>query len=277
MKPQHKGNDWLYQAPPVNDIDMIEAYFAGHAYDPHRHDTYAIGRTYSGVQSFHYRGALRNSLPGGTMVLHPDEVHDGHAGNPEGFLYRMMYVEPALIQQVLQGKPLPFIKGGLTDNGRLSNAVNTLLRSMDIPLEPLEKEDALYDLAMAMNEASGARDSTRRFDYAAAQRAREMIDVSLHRPLTLAELSSHANRDRWGLSRDFRQVFGTSPHRYQIMRRLDIVKRCLVRGMDLADASLIAGFFDQSHMSRHFSHAFGLPPGKWQKIATAALIGIRKR
>jgi len=54
------------------------------------------------MQSFHYRGALRNNLPGGTIVLHPDEVHDGHAGNPEGFLYRMMYVEPALFTLALK-------------------------------------------------------------------------------------------------------------------------------------------------------------------------------
>jgi hypothetical protein len=37
-------------------IERLEAYFAGHGYDPHRHDTYAIGVTLSGVQLFDYRG-----------------------------------------------------------------------------------------------------------------------------------------------------------------------------------------------------------------------------
>jgi len=44
----------------------------------HRHDTYAIGRTLAGVQSFSYRRSRRNSLAGNTLVLHPDEAHDGH-------------------------------------------------------------------------------------------------------------------------------------------------------------------------------------------------------
>jgi AraC-like ligand binding domain len=35
----------------------------------HRHDTYAIGRTLSGVQSFHYRRGLVHSQPGRTIVI----------------------------------------------------------------------------------------------------------------------------------------------------------------------------------------------------------------
>ena len=71
--------DWMHRAPHASGMDRIEAYFAGFAFDPHRHDTYAIGRTLFGVQSFHYRGCMTHSLPGTTMVIHPDETHDGFA------------------------------------------------------------------------------------------------------------------------------------------------------------------------------------------------------
>ncbi|MDO8695765.1 MAG: AraC family ligand binding domain-containing protein, partial [Pseudomonas sp.] len=65
--------DWVHHAPHSNQLERIEAFFSGYAYDLHRHDTYAIGRTLSGVQSFQYRAGQRHSLPGGTIVLHPDE------------------------------------------------------------------------------------------------------------------------------------------------------------------------------------------------------------
>ncbi len=55
--------DWLHRAPHASGLDRIEAYFAGFAFDPHRHDTYAIGRTLFGVQSFHYRGGMTHSMP----------------------------------------------------------------------------------------------------------------------------------------------------------------------------------------------------------------------
>ncbi len=77
--------DWIRRAAPSSRVERIEAYFGGHGYDMHRHDTYAIGRTLAGVQSFHYRRGMQHSLPGGTIVLHPDEAHDGQAGTDAGF------------------------------------------------------------------------------------------------------------------------------------------------------------------------------------------------
>lgn len=56
--------DWLRYAPAAPGIGRLEAYFTGHAYDDHRHDTYALGLTLSGVQSFDYRGARQDSAAG---------------------------------------------------------------------------------------------------------------------------------------------------------------------------------------------------------------------
>jgi hypothetical protein len=84
--------DWIKLAPPQPGLDRIEAFFAGHAYDPHRHDTYAIGYTLAGVQSFDYRGARSDSTTGMVIVLHPDEVHNGRAGAQAGFRYKMLCI-----------------------------------------------------------------------------------------------------------------------------------------------------------------------------------------
>lgn len=117
----------LAQSP--SRTERIEAFFGGHGYEPHRHDTYAIGQTIAGVQSFHYRGGLQHSLPGGTMVLHPDEIHDGEAGTEAGFHYRMVYIEPALIQKILGGQATAVYPrrpvGGSTATSRRAAAVES--------------------------------------------------------------------------------------------------------------------------------------------------------
>lgn len=259
-------NDWFHRAPDVGGLQRFEAFFSGHGYDLHRHDTYAIGHTLAGVQSFQYRGGWRHSLPGATIVLHPDEAHDGEAGTESGFQYRMMYIEPALIQQMLGGQALPFIKTGLSNDPRLFAATGALLRSLDCPLDPLEEQDALFDLAQAMSTVSGAPGKRSGFDYVAAQRAREYIHGALDRTVTLDELAQHSGRDRWSLSRDFRLLFGTSPYRYLTMRRLDMVRALLIQGQSLVSAALIAGFTDQSHMTRQFSKTYGLSPARWMNM-----------
>lgn len=257
--------DWVHRAPPAQGLERIEAYFAGHGYDMHRHDTYAIGRTLRGVQSFQYRGGWRHSLPGGTMVLHPDEAHDGEAGTQDGFHYRMLYVEPALIQQILGGQPLPFIAGGLSADPRLFAATDALLRSVEHTMDPLEQQDALFDLAHALNRVSGVAAPRQRFDYQAAERAREYIHSALDRTLTLDELAAHSQCDRWSLSRFSPAV------RHQSLPLPEHAppgpgRALLVQGQPLAHAALAAGFADQSHMTRQFRQAYGLPPARWLKM-----------
>lgn len=259
--------DWVKRAEPTAGVERIEAWFHGKAYAMHRHDTYAIGRTLAGVQSFSYRRSQRNSLPGNTMVLHPDEVHDGQAGTDEGFQYRMIYVEPSFFQDVLGGRALPFLEGGVTADPRLAAATTTLLQHVGYTLEPLEQSDALAELAHALAAVAGMPARRLKGDFLAARRARDYLRANCARVVTLDELEVATGRDRWSLSHDFRMFYGTSPYRYLTMRRLDAARRLLLAGMSLAQAAVATGFADQSHMTRHFAKTFGLTPGRWLQVA----------
>jgi AraC-like DNA-binding protein len=266
-------SDWLKRAEPIEGMERIEAYFGGKAYGLHRHDTYAIGRTMAGVQSFSYRREMRHSLPGHTMVLHPDEPHDGQAGTGEGFRYRMLYVDPALIQAILGGRALPFVDGGVTSDLRVSRATEALLARTEgalPPLEALEQHDALTELAFALADASGARSVTESGDYASALRAHDFLRENCARIVTLDELERVTGRDRFSLSRHFRLFYGTSPYRFLTMRRLDLARRLMLTGASLADVAAHAGFADQSHMTRHFTRAYGMPPARWRTIVQDA-------
>lgn len=262
-------SDWVLRSPASGAMERIEAWFQGPAYAMHRHDTYAIGRTLAGVQSFHYRRGRRDSLAGSTLVLHPDEAHDGQAGTDEGFRYRMVYVEPALIQNILGGSVLPFLEGGITHDPAISAAAQALLQGVDEVVEPLEQSDALAQLAHALAAATGGPGTRRakaKGDYQAARRARDYLQAHATRVVALDELEAATGRDRWSLSHDFRMFYGTSPYRYLTMRRLDAVRRLLLAGLSLADAAQDAGFADQSHMTRHFLKTFGITPGRWLQV-----------
>src|ERR671926_1393025 len=120
---------------PGGGIERMEARFLGRAFAPHRHDTYAIGVTLSGVQAFRYRGAWRCCLPGQCHVLHPDELHDGEAGGDAGFAYRIAYIDPALIQQSLGGRPLPFVADPIVDLTRPWRAPISAVWDIESPLD----------------------------------------------------------------------------------------------------------------------------------------------
>src|SRR5262245_36569987 len=136
---------WLVTSQPARGVELFRAWFAGAAYGRHRHDTYAIGVTDSGVQVFEYRGANRVGQAGQVHVLYPDEVHDGRAGTDEGFGYRIVYVEPSCLVEavrVLRGRPypLPFVTEPVSTNRRLSHALEAALRT---PLASLGADSLL--------------------------------------------------------------------------------------------------------------------------------------
>src|SRR5882757_10315059 len=82
-------------------VERLRAHFTAHAYERHAHETYAIGLTEAGSQSFRCRGAKHRTRPGSIITINPTELHDGHATDAEGFLYHMLYVEPATVASVL--------------------------------------------------------------------------------------------------------------------------------------------------------------------------------
>lgn len=265
--------DWIRAAPPQPGIERIEAYFAGHAYEPHRHDTYAIGLTLTGAQAFGYRGAERVSTAGNLMVLHPDERHDGRAGVEEGFAYRMLYLAPELVRDALAGRiaSLPFVPGGVCDDARLHAALRLALSDMDRPLEPLEADAAVLAIAEALLAiGGGGGKALHGRAQAAVERARAFLAAEARRAVASDELEAVAGLDRYELARQFRRQLGTSPYRYLTMRRLERARAAILRGVPLAETAADGGFADQAHMTRQFKAAYGLPPGRWRAMTMTA-------
>jgi AraC-like DNA-binding protein len=253
----------------AGDLDRIEATLNGNAFAPHRHDTYAIGLTLSGVQSFDYCGETRHSILGQMVVLHPDELHDGRAGTDEGFRYKTVYIKPSDIQDILGGKPLPFIAGGVSTDIRLSKALRPLLEDYNQALNLFQYEDALYDLAATLDVISSKQSTSKIANYCGVLSAQAYIDDNLDQNVSLDNLEHAADYDRWQLSRDFRALLGTSPYRYLILRRLDKAKALLLEGSSIVDVATLCGFADQSHFGRQFKKAYGLSPKFWKQAVTS--------
>jgi AraC-like DNA-binding protein len=262
--------DWIKHAPAQPGLERLEAFFAGHAYDPHRHDTYAIGYTLTGVQSFDYRGARLDSLEGNVVVIHPDEQHDGRAGAASGFRYKMLYLEPRLMRDALgeSAKSLPFVRRAVSTYPRLLRALLAALDDLERPLEALEMDQVLLAVAQALLalDPSAAGGSLGGTCASAVEKAREFLDAHFERVVASEQLEALTGLTRYALARHFRARLGTSPYRYLTMRRLDQASSMIRAGHALAEVAQACGFADQSHMTRLFGRAFGMSPGRWQAL-----------
>jgi AraC-like DNA-binding protein len=265
----------IIAAPGYPGIERIQAQFRGDVFEPHRHDTYALGVTLRGVQTFRYRGVQRYSLPGRVIVLHPDELHDGGAATEEGLIYRMLYLEPSLLLTGLSAARvgLPFVDDPIVSDGQLAGLLLEAFGELDALLDDLFVDDFLARLSRALGRhATQPQKPLGLIARRQVDAARDYLEAHATRAVRSEELERLTGLDRFALSRHFRAAFATSPHRFLLMRRLQRARGLIAEGSGLADVAAATGFADQSHFTRHFKKAFGVAPGAW-----ATMIGQGRR
>jgi AraC-like DNA-binding protein len=268
------STDWAeFAAAGTYGVELLRAHFVRHVYERHSHEGYAIGVTESGVQAFTCRGALHASTAGTVMVFNPDEPHDGHAGIPEGFTYRMLYLPAERMSRVLDdardGRPaaLPFSRAPLIHDRRLARSVRALHEALSGGAARLECEAGLRDVCLRF--AAGHADDRLalpelpRPSLAALRNVREFLHASLADDVTTGDLARIAGMSRFHLCRAFARAFGLPPHAYQLQLRLAEAKRQLAAGQPPAHVAAAIGFADQSHLSKRFKGAFGITPGQF--------------
>lgn len=241
------------------------------AYSRHRHDSYGIGMTVSGVQRFWYRGTHWVGRPGEWHVLHPDEVHDGMPGEGSGLGYRIFYVDPAAVLDAIPSGGLPFVAEPVLRPGLVPAPAATLLERLDEPLDELSEIELVADLAQLLADLSAGRpaDTAARPARTAVRRVAAVLREQPARPHTGRELEQLAGISRWELARQFRAVLGVSPSRYRLVGRVRRAQRLIADGAGLAAAAAGAGFSDQAHLTRAFRSVLGVTPGRWRSGLTA--------
>jgi AraC-like DNA-binding protein len=266
---------WIASRAPADGVELFRAWFAGEAYQKHRHDTYAIGLTDRGVQVFDYRGSVRTSTLGEVVVLYPDEPHDGRAGTDEGFGYRIVYVEPSRLTEalrVLRGRPSPlsFLRDPVSRNARLARAIGEAFRA---PPDSLAIDSLVVGLAEGLmageRRGAGRPVLSRHVDVRALERARQCLDTERMPVVRSTELEAITGLTRYDLARQFRIMFGTSPYRYLVMRRLEFARKRIHQERPLVEIACDAGFADQAHFTRAFKAAFGLTPARYCALRAA--------
>jgi AraC family transcriptional regulator len=98
------------------------------------------------------------------------------------------------------------------------------------------------------------------------RRAVELLQEHLDGELRLETLAGECRLSASHFARAFRRSFGTSPHRYLTLRRVEIAKVLLSEtNSSLVEIAAQTGFTDQAALTRTFANVVGATPGKWRR------------
>ncbi|AEA63284.1 helix-turn-helix domain-containing protein [Burkholderia gladioli] len=86
------------------------------------------------------------------------------------------------------------------------------------------------------------------------------IDASFAQPLSLDTLAAVSGLSVSRFTARFRNEVGLSPHRYLCLVRVRRAQDLLCDGLAPSLVATEVGFFDQSHLCRHFRRVLGVTP-----------------
>lgn len=92
-------------------------------------------------------------------------------------------------------------------------------------------------------------------------RAKDLVDGRYFEPMTVADLARAAGLSRAHFSREFRRVFGESPHQYLLTRRLERAA-ALLRNTDrsVTDICFTVGLSSVGSFTSSFGRVYGTTP-----------------
>jgi len=237
----------------------------------HTHDQYGIGVIDSGGHaSWSGRGQVEAG-PGSVICVNPGEVHDGRAIDQRSRSWRILYFDPALMEEactdILDGAHASFTFAApvfADDRVRwLFDAAFGYTAAGARQRNNMACETALLTLVARLHTHSTTGPISQKAPTACIRRARNRIDADPAAQLTLVELAKEVGLSRYQLLRGFARELGLTPHAYILQRRIALARRLIRAGYALADVAVVAGFYDQSHLTRCFARQFGVTPSRY--------------
>lgn len=255
---------------PLAGIDAMTAVTA-RTFPKHTHDQYGIGVIDSGGHASSSDRLQVEAGPGSLIFVNPGEVHDGRAIGGRVRSWRMLYFDPRVMQDsradIFDDASTSFrFAAPVFEDESLRRIFDTAFAHAaqgGASRDAMECETVMLRLAARLEVNSGAGRRSVRGPTASIRRVRDRIDADPSAQLTLVDLAGELGLSRYQLLRAFASDLGMTPHAYIIQRRVLLARRLIRAGRALAEAAIVAGFYDQSHLTRCFVRQFGVTPSRY--------------
>ena len=256
----------------LGGLELLHAHYVTHSFAPHSHDTFAIGVVEMGVERFQYRRNPVVAPAGSLLVINPGEPHTGASALSDGWRYRMLYPDPALLREAAsaltgRARPIPFFAEPVVHDRALAREILALHHRLEAGADPLERQSRLLAFLARLIQRHADTphlDTPPAPEPSVVRRLRAYLDEHATAPVTLTELAAIAGMSEFHTLRVFARATGMPPHAYLTQRRVAHARALLrTQRLPLAQVAATSGFYDQSHLTRHFKRIVGVTPGQY--------------
>ncbi|MFB7932590.1 helix-turn-helix domain-containing protein [Streptomyces sp. NPDC056039] len=251
-----------WRPPVAGVVEVFHARFTEYAYPMHVHEAWTLLIVDTGAVRYDL-DRHEHGTPHGTVSLLPPHVpHNGSPVTAEGFRKRVLYLDGTYLGDELIGAAVdrPDLRDPL-----LRRRVGQLHGTLTRPGEELEAESRLMFVGERLRgHLRGDLAAPRPADPVLARRLRELLDERVVEGIGLNEAAGLVGAHPAHLVRAFSAAYGIAPHQYLTSLRVGRARRLLLDGRTPSEVAVATGFYDQSHLTRHFRKLVGVPPGRFR-------------
>ncbi|MEU6659086.1 AraC family transcriptional regulator [Streptomyces sp. NPDC046821] len=245
-------------------VEVFHAHFTEHAYPMHVHDAWTLLIVDDGAVRYdldrHERGTPHDTV----SLLPPHVPHNGSPATAQGFRKRVLYLDSTQLDDSFIG---PAVDGPDLTDPVLRTRIGQLHTALAHPGDEFEAQSrlALIGDRLRTHLRPGIRLTEEPPGQGVAHHLRDLLDEHLLDGIALDEASRVVHAHPSHLVRAFSRTFGIAPHQYVMSHRVDLARRLLLGGRPAGEVASAAGFYDQSHLTRHFKRILGTTPGRYAR------------
>jgi AraC-like DNA-binding protein len=239
---------------------------ASYAVDPV--GEYVVGVVLAGGMRVRRGREVHRFGPGDVCAWDPSARHEGRPWRSARWEARLVVLELPDVRELVvdpdgAGGDVVLASPRVRDR-RLAQSFLELHAALERPAWRLERDTLLQEWLSALTgRTAGATTPRAARRDPALRRACELVGDDLARNVGLSEVAAAVGVSRHRLTRLFRAAYGLPPHRFVLAQRIRVARRLLERGAAPAEVAAQTGFFDQSHLHRHFTRTLGMTPAAY--------------
>jgi AraC-like DNA-binding protein len=233
----------------------------------HAHDGYGLGLLDNGAHRTWSPIGHVEAVAGDVITINPEEMHDGAPVRGGARQWRMIYFEPAMVARELADETIQQLEIArpILRDSELRHSLERLFEAITHEIfQPLAVDEAIVQVLMLVLRRHSVRTLPAQTASPAIALARKWLDEAPAASVSLADLSAAAGISKFQLVRGFAKEVGVTPYAYLMQRRVRLARGLIAGGRSLAEAALVAGFSDQSHMTRAFVRQLGVTPARYR-------------
>lgn len=251
----------------IGGLEVCSTQASGQQFDKHSHDEFVIGANLLGEEQVWLDGRTFSAGVGAITAYNPGEIQGGGARAGQPWRYVSLYVPPAVLAASLGLQQLQFATPMQQQPGlamALAQAVEQCL-SGDVLLRERGEEGVILLLGEIARGAEVRLAGSADIGRGPVAQLQELLAASLEQSPSLEQMAATVGLSKFHLLRAFKQRTGLSPRQWAMQLRTRRAQGLLRAGMAVGEVAQQLGFADQSHLTRHFRAAYGLPPGQFQR------------